>query len=426
MLEQIRMAKVAQRLYGKRVDNVTEEAKRQLERLGIARKLKGKRVAITAGSRGIANIAEIIKGVVEFVRECGGEPFVFPAMGSHGGATAEGQVAILRDYGITEEFVRAPILATMEVEKIGETDGIPVYVDKFAANADGIIVVNRIKHHTDFSGPHESGLVKMMAVGMGKRHGADVAHTYKAWSLRNFIPKMAREILRRLPIVAGLAIVENAYHEVAKLVALRTGEIEQGDRELLRFWKRIRPKIPFNHLDVLIVEQMGKNISGTGMDTKVIGRLMITGENELKHPMPRVIVVLDLTSESHGNAAGLGLADITTKRLINKVNWHDTHVNVFTSGFIERDRIPVVAENDRQALEWALEIAKVRDPEKARIVRIRDTNTLGVIYISQGLWEEAAKNPRIQFLDEMTLKFDDGELAPVSYSSEGGSPEPPK
>ncbi len=419
MLEQIRMAKVAQRLYGKRVHNVPDEVKSQLERLSIARRIKGQRIAITAGSRGIANIAEIIKGVVEFVKECGGEPFVFPAMGSHGGATAEGQVAILRDYGITEEFVGAPILATMEVERIGETDGIPVYVDKFAANADGIIVVNRIKHHTDFSGPHESGLVKMMAVGMGKRHGADVAHTDKAWSLRNYIPKMAREILRRLPIVAGLAIVENAYHEVAKLVALHPDEIERGDRELLRFWKRIRPKIPFNNLDVLIVEQMGKNISGTGMDTKVIGRLMITGENELKHPMPRVIVVLDLTNESHGNAAGLGLADITTKRLINKVNWHDTHINVFTSGFIERDRIPVVAENDRQALEWALEIAKVRDPEKARIVRIRDTNTLGVIYISQGLWDEAVRNAGLRFLGEMPLRFSDGELEPVSYSLEG-------
>ncbi|MFA0783555.1 MAG: hypothetical protein YYHSYBAR_001946 [Candidatus Fervidibacter sacchari] len=409
------MACITQRLYSKRVDDVIAETKRQLEQIGLGRKLKGKRIAITAGSRGIARIAEIIKGVVEFVREKGGEPFVFPAMGSHGGATAEGQVAILRDYGITEDFVGAPILATMEVERIGETDGIPVYADKFAANADGIIVVNRIKHHTDFSGPHESGLLKMMAVGMGKRHGADVAHTYKAWSLRNYIPKMAREMLKRLPILAGLAILENGYHQVAKLVALKPNEIETGDRELLRFWKRIRPKIPFNHLDVLIVERMGKDISGTGMDTKVIGRLMITGENELKHPMPRVIVVLDLTDESHGNAAGLGLADITTKRLIDKINWHDTHINVFTSGFIERDRIPVVAENDRQALEWALEIAKVRDPEKARIVRIRDTNTLGVLYISQGLWEEAARNPRIKFVNELSLRFEDDNLAPVSY-----------
>ncbi len=415
MLEQIRMACITQRLYSKRVDDVIAETKRQLEQIGLGRKLKGKRIAITAGSRGIAKIAEIIKGVVEFVRENGGEPFVFPAMGSHGGATAEGQVAILRDYGITEEFVGAPILATMEVERIGETDGIPVYADKFAANADGIIVVNRIKHHTDFSGPHESGLLKMMAVGMGKRHGADVAHTYKAWSLRNYIPKMAREMLKRLPILAGVAILENGYHQVAKLVALKPNEIEVGDRELLRFWKRIRPKIPFNHLDVLIVERMGKNISGTGMDTKVIGRLMITGENELKHPMPRVIVVLDLTDESHGNAAGLGLADITTKRLIEKINWHDTHINVFTSGFIERDRIPVVAENDRQALEWALEIAKVRDPEKARIVRIRDTNTLGVLYISQGLWDEAARNPRIKFVKELPLKFEGGNLTPVAY-----------
>lgn len=416
MLEQIRLAKVSQRLYGKRIENVIEEARNQLESLGIENRLKGKRIAITAGSRGIANIAEIIKGVVEFVNKCGGEPFVFPAMGSHGGATAEGQVAILRNYGITENFIGAPIFATMEVEKIGETEGIPVYVDKFAANADGIIVINRIKHHTDFSGSHESGLLKMMAVGMGKRHGADVAHTFKAWSLRNFIPKMAREILRRLPFIAGLAIVENAFHEVAKLVAVLPENIEKTDGELLRFWKRIRPKIPFNHLDVLIVEQMGKNISGTGMDTKVIGRLMITGENELKHPMPRVIVVLDLTKESHGNAAGLGLADITTERLIKKVNWHDTHVNVFTSGFIERDRIPVVAENDRQALEWAIEIAKIRDPEKARIVRIRNTNTLGVIYISQGLWDEAKKNPMLKFLGEEPLRFENGDLAPLDYS----------
>ncbi len=415
MLEQIRMACVVQQLYGKRVDDVVGEVRRQMQRLNIADRLRGKRIAITAGSRGIARINEVIKGVVEFVKECDGEPFVFPAMGSHGGATAEGQVAILRDYGITEEFVGAPILATMEVERIGETNGIPVYADKLAANADGIIVVNRIKHHTDFSGPHESGLFKMMAVGMGKREGADIAHTYKAWSLRHHIPLMAKEILRRLPILAGLAVIENGYHEVAHLIALPPEEIEAGERRLLSFWKRIRPKIPFNHLDVLIVERMGKNISGTGMDTKTIGRMMITGENEPKHPMPRVIVVLDLTDESHGNAAGLGLADITTKRLISKVDWHATHVNVFTSGFIERDRIPVVAEDDRQALEWALEVAKVRDPEKARIVRIRDTNTLGVLYISQGLWDEAAVNKRLRFVSEGKLAFQDGQLAPVAY-----------
>jgi hypothetical protein len=415
MLEQIRMACVVQRLYGKRVDDVVGEVKRQMQRLNIADRLKGKRIAITAGSRGIARINEVIKGVVEFVKECDGEPFVFPAMGSHGGATAEGQVAILRDYGITEEFVGAPILATMEVERIGTADGVPVYADRYAANADGIIVVNRIKHHTDFSGPHESGLFKMMAVGMGKREGADIAHTYKAWSLRHHIPLMAKEILRRLPILAGLAVIENGYHEVAHLVALPPDEIEAGERRLLSFWKRIRPKIPFNHLDVLIVERMGKNISGTGMDTKTIGRMMITGENEPKHPMPRVIVVLDLTDESHGNAAGLGLADITTKRLISKVDWHATHVNVFTSGFIERDRIPVVAESDRQALEWALEVAKVRDPAKARIVRIRDTNTLGVLYISQGLWDEAAADKRLRFVGEGKLAFQDGQLAPVDY-----------
>ena len=415
MLEQIRMACVVQRLYGKRVDDVVGEVKRQMQRLNIADRVKGKRIAVTAGSRGIARINEVIKGVVEFVKECNGEPFVFPAMGSHGGATAEGQVAILRDYGITEEFVGAPILATMEVERIGTADGVPVYADRYAANADGIIVVNRIKHHTDFSGPHESGLFKMMAVGMGKREGADIAHTYKAWSLRHHIPLMAKEILRRLPILAGLAVIENGYHEVAHLVALPPDEIEAGERRLLSFWKRIRPKIPFNRLDVLIVERMGKNISGTGMDTKTIGRMMITGENEPKHPMPRVIVVLDLTDESHGNAAGLGLADITTKRLISKVDWHATHVNVFTSGFIERDRIPVVAESDRQALEWALEVAKVRDPAKARIVRIRDTNTLGVLYISQGLWGEAAADKRLRFVNEGKLAFQDGQLAPVTY-----------
>ncbi|MCS7191657.1 MAG: DUF362 domain-containing protein [Armatimonadetes bacterium] len=416
MIEGIQMAKVIQKLYSKRIERITEEVKKQLERLDIGRNLKGKRIAITAGSRGIANISEIIKGIVDFVRELGAEPFVFPAMGSHGGATVEGQIAILRDYGITEEFIGAPIWATMEVEKVSEVKGIPVYADKIAANSDGIIVVNRIKHHTDFSGPHESGLLKMMAVGMGKRQGADVAHTYKAWSLRNFIPQMAREILRKLPIIAGLAIVENAYHQVAKLVALSPEEIEQGERKLLRFWKRIRPKIPFNNLDVLIVEQMGKNISGTGMDTKVIGRMMITGENELKHPMPRVIVVLDLTKESHGNAAGLGLADITTKKLINKVNWHDTHINVFTSGFIERDRVPVIAESERQALEWAIEIAKIRNLEKARIVRIRDTNTLSVFYISQGLWDEAESNPRLEFAGKNQLSFEGEDLLPVEYS----------
>ncbi|MDW8123080.1 MAG: DUF362 domain-containing protein [Armatimonadota bacterium] len=380
--------------------------------------MKGRRIAITAGSRGIASIPAVLRGVVKFVRESGGEPFLFPAMGSHGGATADGQRQVLRDYGIDEEFVGAPILATMEVEKVGQLNGIPLFTDRHAAESDGIIVVNRIKHHTDFTGPHESGLLKMMVVGMGKREGALVAHRDKADSLRRDIPKMAEALLQKLPIVAGLAVVENGYHQVGQLVSLLPSEIVEGDRRLLSFWKRIRPRIPFCPIDVLIVERMGKDISGTGMDTKVIGRMMITGGVEPKWPLPRVIVVLDLTDASHGNAAGLGLADITTRRLIQKVDWKKTHINVFTSGFIERDRIPVVAENDREALEWALEVAKVRDPSQARIVRIRDTNSLGTFYASEGLWEEARKKPSLRLGSVSQLEFDGSDLKPVDYESD--------
>ncbi len=415
MVDRVKMGKIVQRLYRARVANPEDEAVSVLKSLEIEKLIRGRTIAITAGSRGIASISPILRGVVRFVKACGGRPFLFPAMGSHGGATAEGQKSLLADYGITEDSVGAPILSSMEAEEVGRWDGVPLYTDTNAASSDGIIVVNRIKHHTDFSGPHESGLLKMIVVGMGKRHGALVAHRDKAISLQRDIPPMAAALIEKLPIAAGLAVIENGYHQVAHLHAFRARDIVEGDRRLLSFWKRIRPRLPFCPIDVLIVERMGKDISGTGMDTKTVGRMMITGGNEPKRPLPRVIVVLDLTEASHGNAAGLGLADITTKRLIEKVDWKATHVNVFTSGFIERDRVPVVAETDREALGWALEVAKVSDPSKARIVRIRDTNTLGTIYASEGLWEEAKRNPSLTLAGVVPLTFQDDRLSPVPY-----------
>lgn len=408
-----RMVEVRQRIEAPRLEDYISAIRSELRSKGIQDKVRpGSRIAITAGSRGIAHYAEILATVVEEVRRAGGEPFLVPAMGSHGGATPEGQVRVLRSLGITPEAVGAPIEASMEVEMIGRLDdGTPVYVDRIALKADGIIVVGRVKPHTDFKGRIESGLMKMMAIGLGKQKGAETIHGRGPEGYHKLIPEAARMIMERAPIILGLAIVENARHEIAIVRALKPHEIEVEEERLLVEAKELLARLPFKEIDVLIVDEIGKNISGTGMDTNVIGRFWLPGEAEPRAPKIRRIVVLDLSEETHGNAVGIGLADFTTWRAFSKIDYHETYMNSLTAGSPETARIPIYLPSDREAIAMALRTCWLADPKEARVVRIRNTLKLERFWISEGLMEIVKRDNelsgRIEFLGEpREMQFD--------------------
>jgi hypothetical protein len=315
----------------------------------------GARIAITVGSRGIANIARIAKAVAEAVKACGGAPFIIPAMGSHGGATAEGQREILTSYGVTEAAMDCPIRSSMEVVEL-DSSGLEmkIFMDKFGYEADGVILLNRIKPHTAFHGEYESGLVKMSVIGLGKQRLADEIHRFGVYGLTNIMPAAARRILAMGKIVLGVGLVENAYDETAIIEALTPAEILTREPELLALAKQRMPSFPLRDIDVLIVDKLGKNISGSGMDPNIIGRLKVPGTPEPDYPKTKVIVVTDITDASHGNACGVGLADVTTRRLLDKVDWDATYMNAVTSGFYEHSMLPVVAATDQQAFEWGI------------------------------------------------------------------------
>lgn len=415
-MAKVRMVKVVQRLYRRPLEDVGRAVEGALRRLGLHRKVAGRRIAITAGSRNIDRIAEVIREAVRFIRSHGGRPFILPAMGSHGGATPGGQVKVLEALGITEELVGAPILSTMEVEKIGEVDGTPVFVDKYALEAEGILVVNRVKHHPSIYRGLGSGLMKMLAVGMGNRKGAEVAHMEGVRRMVFVVPLMARKILQSLPVLGCLALLEDACGNLSRVVPVPPGEVEEADRMLLRLWHRIRPRLPFPEIDLLIVERMGKDIVGPGMDPRIIGRMGIAGEPDPQNPKVRTVVVLDLTEKSQGNANGIGMASVITRRLFEKVDWRATFVNNSTTGFVDRFKLPPVMPDDRTAISFALEFVKGRRPEDLRVVRIKDTSHLECFYISEALCPLARAKRGLRIVGQPhPLRFDDeGNLLPPS------------
>ncbi|MCL5046713.1 MAG: nickel-dependent lactate racemase, partial [Actinobacteria bacterium] len=319
-----RMVTLRRRFPQPRLEDVAAAVTQGLERLNLGdRVAPGGRVAITAGSRGITNIVTILASAVTFLKALGVEPFIVGAMGSHGGGTAQGQREVLQSLGITPDTVGAPVLTSDEVVALGETaGGHTVYCDKSAAEADGILVVNRVKPHTAFRAPNESGLMKMLTVGLGKHPGASSVHRLGPREIGEAIREMARLVLSAGKVVGGLAIMENSKEETAKIQGLRPEEIEAGEQALLVEAKALLPKLPVEDIDVLIVDEMGKNYSGTGMDTNVIGRWRIQGVPEPDSPRVSRLVVLDLSESSHGNATGIGLADFTTRRLVSKADWH--------------------------------------------------------------------------------------------------------
>lgn len=376
----------------------------------------GMTIAVTCGSRGVANIALITRAIVDFVKECGGKPFVFPAMGSHGGATREGQMQILEGYGVTEETMGCPVRATMETVQVGtaevvrspihSTRTIPVYTDKYAHEADGIILCNRVKAHTAFRGDFESGIMKMSVIGMGKQKGAELVHQDGFFDMGTNLPIIGKTVLENNNIVGAVATVENAFDQTCRIEAMQAEEIWTREPELLKYSKTRLGRIYFNPIDVLVVDQIGKDISGDGMDPNVSGRWAvpyIKGDLDAQR-----VAVLSLTEETHGNCNGLGLADITTKRCVDQVDVDCTYPNVFTSTVVCTPKIPMFGHSDRTAIAMALHTCNFIDQQHPRIVRIKDTMRLEYIEISEALLEEAENNPNIEVLEEpRDWKFDE-------------------
>ncbi len=358
---------------------------------------KAKRIAIGVGSRGIQELERMVRRLVQRVQAAGGLPFIVPAMGSHGGATAKGQLEVLASLGITEASMGCLIEATMDTVLLGKTvGGLSVFFDAIAAKADGILILNRVKMHTSFHGDLESGLHKMLAIGMGKEKAATLLHSRGPDGLRDDMPEVAKFLLTQVPFLGGFGVVEDGTHRPVALRGLSAGELEMGERELLTLSKSLAPGLPFPQVDVLVVDRMGKDISGTGMDTNVIGRLKIPGHAEPVTPQVNTIVILDLTDQTHGNALGMGLADMTIKKFADKVDFNLTGKNVLASGFLERGRMPLVLDDAKAALEAALSHVFRDHPEKragARVLRISSTLELETFWVSENWIEEARKLP---------------------------------
>ncbi len=378
----------------KKLTNPESTLKEELKKSSLKTRIKpGSRIAVTAGSRGINNIGKILRIICDEVKKLGGKPFLVPAMGSHGEGTIKGQKEILTSLGITEKEINVPVISSNETVKLTEnSDGIHVFFDKESFYSDGIIVVNRIKPHTDFESVIESGLLKMLAVGLGRDKGAEQIHRDGIKGMKKRIPQIGKFIIKRAPVILGVGIVEGSIGETAIIEAIEPENFEKRERELLKMAKEISIKLPFRDIDLLIVDEMGKDVSGTGLDTNVIGRRMLYGEKDPKHPKITRIAALDLTDESHGNAAGVGLADIITERLFNKIDFNSFYFNTLTSTFIERGKIPVVLPSDEAAIKVGLSTSWVNNYRNAKVVRIKNTLSLNKIAVSKSLFEKNKEN----------------------------------
>lgn len=355
----------------------------------------GMSVAIAVGSREITNLAEIVKTVVEFVKRSGGIPFIFPAMGSHGGAAAKGQLEVLSGYGMTEAAMGCPIRSSMETVQISTTaGGLPVHIDKYADEADGIIVIGRIKPHTDFRGKYESGLMKMLTIGLGKQCGANLCHSMGMSNMPETIEAYAGEVLRLKNVICGVGIIEDAFHATYRLTVVPGGEIADREPALLSEAKSLIPCIPFRKIDVLVLDEIGKDISGAGMDPNVTGRSQAMGVSQ---PFVERIAVLDLTDKSHHNGSGIGGADVTTQRFVDKLDLEITYPNCITSHDLNGMKIPAIMPNDRLAVKLALNTCIGNEPALGyRMVWMKNTLSLDSFHVTKALLPEVEENPLLQ------------------------------
>ncbi len=408
------LARVRQKLETDEMADVVSELRVRLNSSPAATEVKkGMRIAVTAGSRGIDRIDEVLRALITYLKAIGAEPFVVPAMGSHGGATAEGQAALLEGFGVSGESTGAPIVSSMDTEVLGEVDGVPVHMDRNALSADGIVLVNRIKPHTSYHGPVESGLLKMLAVGLGKQKGASAIHASGPRALRETVPKIAEFMMGKVNVLFGIALVENGRDRLARMEVIAPEKIFGREQELLKEAYRLMPRLPFREIDVLLVDRLGKSKSGTGLDTNVIGRMCLAGEPEPADPFIRRIVVLDLAEGQGASAYGIGLADITTRRVIDKMDMAAMRENALASTFVERARVPVWFETDEEAVKAAIKTCWTPDEKKLGLVRVVDTLSLEEMLITIPLLERATVDLEV-IESSVSLEFDDkGNLAPM-------------
>jgi hypothetical protein len=408
------MIRVRQNFDAPEIHDVAAALRAELRRTDIASRVKpGMSIAVGVGSRGVAQIALIVSVTIAELKRLGARPFIVPAMGSHGGATAEGQKEVLASLGITEESAGCSILSAMDVVEVGVLEnGFAVLVDKQAHEADGIIVINRIKAHNAFSGPNESGLVKMITIGLGNQKGADAAHVLGFGHMAKLIIEMARVKLAKLPILFGVGTVENAYDQVAKIAAIPAEQIIETEQRLLPQAKSYMPRLLLQPLDILLVDQLGKEFSGGGMDPYITGR----APTPYLDPGPTAtrVVVLDVTDRSHGNSCGVGMADITTRRLFNKMDLEYTYANVLTSTVTPSARIGLIMDSDRLAIQAAIKTCNVPDRRRIRMARIANTLHVGEIYVSECMREDALRHPSIEI---------SGDAQPWRFDSAGNLPD---
>jgi len=394
-----KMAKVKVNFDSQSIDDLGSELRSKLDKDDIKQLIKpGMEIAIAVGSRGLDRLVEITAVTVQFLKDAGAKPFIVPSMGSHGGATAEGQREVLAHLGVTEETVKCEIRSSMEVVQLGTLpNGLPVYVDKYASEADGIVVINRIKPHTAFRGPVESGIMKMISIGLGKQKGAEACHQLGFKYMAENVPAMAKMIMEKKPVLFGVASIENAFDKVAFIDALTTEEIIAQEPALQEKAKSLLPKLFFDQIDVLVIDQIGKNISGDGMDPNITGRY----PTPYAHGGPDVnkMVVLDLTPQTEGNANGVGTADFTTQRLVDKMDLEVTYANGLTSTVVAPTKIATTLPNDLQCIQAAIKTCNILDFEQVKLVRIHNTLEISEIEVSEALLDYVKQHPQMEVME---------------------------
>jgi hypothetical protein len=395
-----KVAKIRQTFPRPLLKNLPSALAEQFRQTKIGDRLKpGMTIAVAVGSRGVADLPILVAETIKFLQSQGALPFIVPAMGSHGGATAEGQRDVLKNLGITEETAGCPIRSSMEVVELDRLpNGLPVYIDHFADKADGIVVINRVKPHTAFRGPSESGVVKMITIGLGKQKGAESCHAYSFRYMAENIVAMAKVVLAKKSVLFAVGTVENAYDEVAKVVVIPAEKLIETDQLLLKEAKTNMPGFPFKQLDVLVIDRIGKDISGDGMDPNITGRYPTPYASG--GPEVAKMAVLDLTDRTHGNANGMGTADFTTRKLIDKANLYMTYANGLTSTVVTPTHMPTVLANDFDAIRAAVKTCNALDMSQVRLARIQDTLHLGEFLISEALLGEARQSKTISILSE--------------------------
>src|SRR5690625_2475988 len=403
-----KMVKVKQEFDDAQVDDLGDTLFAELDTEQIKKMVKpGMEIAVAVGSRGLDRLVETTAVTVKFLQDLGAKPFIVPCMGSHGGATDEGQKAVLEHLGVTEESVNAEIRSSMEVIKLGELpNGLPVYIDKIASQADGIVVINRVKPHTAFRGPVESGIMKMISIGLGKQKGAEACHQLGFEHMAEHVPAMAKMIMTEMPILFAVATVENPFDKVAKIVVLATEEIEEREIELQKLSKKQLPKLFFDEIDVLVIDEIGKNISGDGMDPNITGRYPTP--YAYGGPDVNKMVVLDLTPETEGNANSVGTADFTTQRQVEKMDMEVTYANGLTSTVVGPTHISTTLKNDQLAIQAAIKTCNILDFTKVKMVRIKNTLEIGEIEVSEAFLDHVQTNANLEKVSEaFKLVFDD-------------------